>query len=86
MNCCNRYYNTVQYYTIQNNIYDKYCYILYKINNMQQYITIHDNIIQYMTILDYNIATGIVTLENVTILCTIHNNTKKYCHVLSVLF
>ena len=44
MNCWNRYYNTGQYSTIHNNIYHQYCYILYKINNIQQYITIHDNI------------------------------------------
>jgi hypothetical protein len=38
---------------------------------------------QYMTILHSNIAIGIVMKENVTILLTISDNTKKYCAVLS---
>jgi hypothetical protein len=49
--------------------------------------------IQYMTIFDGNFAIGIVIAENVTItikivtmLCTIHDDTKKNCNVLSVLF
>ena len=75
------------------NIDVKYCTLLYNTDNIRQYTTIHDNNIQYMTILDINIAKGIVITKYMTIYVTIHYNTKRIlsyivsivtnCHVLS---